>query len=322
MSEADAGTLVIVEKSSHCLSFYDRRTTERLDSIDLPRYSHELVVSADRAFAFVGHYGLRTSADHGDGGSAVTVVDLAARRIVRTLDCRPWRRIHGIALDGQGRLLALSEGDDILMTFDDPLSQDAPSRAVPSGGLKGHLFRVGADGETAYCCSLLSHTVTKVAPRDASVAPVAVTPGEKPEGIWLNAGGDTLYVTNRLSDTLVAIHTASMRITREMKTRSDPLRVYGLAGNRLLLLNCGDKSISVVDAEVMGELGCLPLGSIPLAAHITGDTAFVSLADDRCVEIDLAGLSVVKTFATQSEPDCCFLLAAENDAGFEKRPVR
>ncbi|MCD1633925.1 hypothetical protein K7H91_09085 [Martelella mediterranea] len=76
MSGADAGTLVIVEKSSHCLSFYDRRTTERLDSIDLPRYSHERVVSADRAFAFIGHYGLRTSADHGDGGSSVTVVDL------------------------------------------------------------------------------------------------------------------------------------------------------------------------------------------------------------------------------------------------------
>ncbi|WP_180900606.1 YncE family protein [Martelella soudanensis] len=315
MSEANAGMLVIVEKSSHCLSFYDSKTTKRLDSIDLPRYSHEFVVSADQAFAFIGHYGLRTSADHGDGGSSITVVDLAARSIVRTLDCRPWRRIHGIALDGRGRLLALSEGDNILMTFDDPLSVDVPSRAVPSGGLKGHLFRVSADGETAYCCNLLSHTVTKVAPRDAAIPPIAVTPGEKPEGIWLNAGGDTLYVTNRLSDTLVAIDTASMRITREMKTRSDPLRVYGLAGNRLLLLNCGDRSISLVDAEGMRELGCLPLGSIPLAAHVVGETAFISLADDRCAEVELADLSVVKTFATQSEPDCCFLLDAVRGEG-------
>lgn len=60
---------MLVEKSSHCLSFYDRETMQRLASIDLPQFSHEFAVSAGRTHAYVGHYGLRTSADHGDGSS-------------------------------------------------------------------------------------------------------------------------------------------------------------------------------------------------------------------------------------------------------------
>lgn len=307
-ADASRGVLMLVEKSSHCLSFYDRATTDRLCSIDLPRYSHEIAVSADRSHVFVGHYGVRTSADPGDGGTSIAVVDLASRVVTRLIDCRPYGRLHGLSLDGHGRLLALSEGANVLLSFDDPLTDAAPSRAVPSGGLKSHLFAVRDDGAFAYCCNLLSHTVTKVSPRDATVASLAVVPGEKPEGLWLTRDGGTLYVANRLSDTLVAVDTATMTVTASMPTRSDPLRVYGLDGGLLLLANCGDRSISVVDANDMRECGVLSLDGIPVAAHVCGGTAFVSLTGDRCVEVDLSRLAIVKTFKTQSEPDCCFLL--------------
>lgn len=307
--------LMLVEKSSHRLSFYDRETTERLHSIDLPHFSHEIAVSADRSHVYVGHYGVRTSAEAGEGGTSIAVVDIGARTIARLIDCRPYGRLHGLALDGHGRLLALSESANVLLSFDDPLSATTPSRAVPSGGLKSHLFAVSGDGASAYCCNLLSHTVTKVSPRDATVAPVAVSPGEKPEGLWLTPDGATLYVANRLSDTLVAIDTASMRVTRSMSTRSDPLRVYGLGTGLLLVANCGDRSISIVDAGAMREVANLPLAGIPVAAHVRGETAFVSLTGDVCVEVDLPRLAVVRTFRTGSEPDCCFLLDNAPDAG-------
>lgn len=302
------GVLMLVEKSSHCLSFYDRETTERLHSIDLPHYSHEISVSADQRHVFVGHYGVRTSADPGDGGTSIAVVDLASRAVSRLIDCRPYGRLHGMALDGHGRLLALSEAANVLLSFDEPLTASAPSRAVPSGGLKSHLFAVSRDGEFAYCCNLLSHTVTKVSPRAARIQPTALSCGEKPEGLWLTPDGGTLYVANRLSDTLVAIDTATMTVTASMPTRSDPLRVYGMSDARLLVANCGDRSISVVDVKAMHETGNLPLDGIPLAAHIREETAFISLTGDTCVEVDLSRLAIVRTFHTKSEPDCCFLL--------------
>ncbi|MEI3853617.1 MULTISPECIES: YncE family protein [unclassified Ensifer] len=300
--------LMLVEKSSHCLSFYDRKTTERLNSIALPRFSHEIAVTADRGHAYVAHYGVRTSADAGDGGTSIAVVDLAACKVSHLIDCRPYGRLHGIALDGHGRLLVLSEAQNVLLSFDDPLTATAPSRAVASGGLKSHLFAVSGDGTAAYCCNLLSHTVTKVSPRDATIAPIAISPGERPEGLWLSPDGDMLYVANRLSDTLVAIETASMTIVKRMATRRDPLRIYGMSRGRLLVANCGDRSISVVDAETMRELAVMPLGGIPLAAHIRGETAFISLTGDTCAEVDLSRLAVVSTFWTNCEPDSCFLL--------------
>lgn len=121
---------MLVEKASHCLSFYDRETTKRIASAELPRYSHEMAVAADVRHAFIGHYGLRTSADIGDGGTSIAVVDIAAQKVVRLIDCRPYGRHHGIALDGRGRLLALSEASRVLLSFDNPLLDEAPSRAV------------------------------------------------------------------------------------------------------------------------------------------------------------------------------------------------
>jgi YVTN family beta-propeller protein len=299
---------MIVEKNSHCLSFYDRKTTERLRSIELSRLPHELAVSADRSRAYVSQYGLRNSAEIGDGGSAVAVIDLAELTLCRLIDCRPYGRLHGIALDDAGRLFVLSEAQNVLLGFDDPSMATGPSRAVSTGGIKSHLFAISGDGMFAYCCNLLGHTVTKVCPRDASIASIAVSPGEKPEGLWLNAGGSRLYVTNRQSNTLVAINTASMTVVKSMPTRDDPLRVYGTSDNRLLVLNCGDKSISIIDEESMQETAALSLTGIPLAGHVIGATAFISMTGDICLEIDLTNLAIVRTFQTKSEPDCCFLL--------------
>ncbi|MGH3752278.1 MAG: hypothetical protein ACRDRP_06200 [Pseudonocardiaceae bacterium] len=53
--------LVLVEKGSHALSFYEVDTGRRLHTVTLAAYPHELVVDAERRFAYVGHYGVRPS---------------------------------------------------------------------------------------------------------------------------------------------------------------------------------------------------------------------------------------------------------------------
>ena len=112
--------LVVVEKSEHCFAFHDLTRDAKPERIPLGKYPHEMTPDPDRGLAFVGEYGVHTAIEPSIGGDRVFVVDIAERRLVNTLDCRPYTRTHGLAVDQQGPLYALSETDGVLLVFDDP----------------------------------------------------------------------------------------------------------------------------------------------------------------------------------------------------------
>jgi YVTN family beta-propeller protein len=297
--------LLLVEKCSHCFSYYDVASGERLHSIQLEEFPHEFVVDAAKRFAYVGHYGVETSGHLGHGGTRIFQIDLAARKLARTIDIAPFNRLHGMQMDAQGRLYALSEDRAQLVVLDHPETDTAPRRAVPAGGIKSHLFALTRDGQTAYVMNLLSHTVTKVRPHDATAAPVSCSPGEKPEGYALSADEKTLYVTNRWSNTLAAIDTASMKVMREAPSRDDPTRLYLYRDGRLVVTNYGERSLSVVDSASLQELARIPMEARPIALsfHPTRPLAFVSQDNDKLGYFNMETLAFERFIATQREPD-------------------
>jgi len=304
--------LLLVEKCSHCFSYYDIESGERLHSIALEEFPHEFVVDAARRFAYVGHYGVETSGHLGHGGTRIFQIDIAARRLARTIDIAPFNRLHGMQMDEQGRLYVLSEDRAQLVVLDHPETDTAPRRAVPAGGIKSHLFALTRDGQTAYVMNLLSHTVTKVRPHDATAAPVPCSPGEKPEGYALSADEKTLYVTNRWSNTLAAIDTATMKVLREAPSREDATRLYLYRDGRLVVTNYGERSLSVVDPASLKELARIPMEAraIALSFHPTRPLAFVSQDNDRLGYFNMETLAFERFIGTQREPDvsCTVLL--------------
>jgi DNA-binding beta-propeller fold protein YncE len=318
MRDEDDGepVLMVIEKSSHCLSFYDTGAGALIDSVALPRYPHEFTVDAAQKHAYVGHYGVRTSAHPEPGGASVLVIDIVERKLSRAIDCSPYRRLHGVKLDGADRLHVLSEAANVMLRFDEPLKATAPSRALPTGGLKSHLFTLSRGGEWAYCMNLSSHTVTKISPVDARIAPVPLSPGERPEGHLLSADEKTLFVGSRGTSTLVAIDTETMTVVRRAAARRDPSRIYGLSDGRLLVINYQDMSLSMIDPHSLEEINWLKLQGRPAAAciHQSSGSAFISVDTDECLQIDLDDLAVVRSFKTKSEPDCCFALDGKRAA--------
>ncbi|MBO1015491.1 YncE family protein [Achromobacter sp. SD115] len=304
--------LLLVEKCSHCFSFYDVATGARLHSIPLEEYPHEFVVDTARRFAYVGHYGVETSGHLGAGGTKIFQIDIRERRLVRTIDVAPFNRLHGMQMDREGRLFVLSEDRAQLLVLDRPASDTAPRRAVPTGGIKSHLFALSRDGQTAYSMNLLSHTVTKIRPFDATVAPVPCAPGEKPEGYALSADEQTLYVTCRWSNTLCAIDTATMRVLRSAPSRDDATRLYQYRDGRLVVTNYGERSLSIVDPADLRELGHVPLEAraIALSYHPARPLAYVSQDNDKLGIFNMETLKFERFISTQREPDvsCLVLL--------------
>jgi YVTN family beta-propeller protein len=300
---------MLIEKSDHCLSFYDPDSGKRLARIALPAFPHEFAVDPDRHYAYVGHYGAHTSADAGAGGAEVLVVDITRRTLAGTIDCTPYRRLHGLAVDGRGRLHVLSEAAGTLLSFSRPRAGEPPA-IVPSGGRRSHLVVVSPDGAHAYCSNLESRTVARIVPGDAAVAPVVVTPGDRPEGMLLSPDGRLLYVGNRGSNTLAVVDTATMAVLAVAPARPDPTRLYWTKAGRLLVVNFTDCSLSVVNAETLAELAFLPVEGRPAAACIDRRSghAFVSVDSDQSLEIDLDTMTIVSAIPTGREPDCCMVL--------------
>jgi len=262
-------------------------------------------VDAQQQYAYVGHYGVETSGHLGAGGTEIFQIDIAKRQWVRTLDMAPFNRLHGMQLDAQGRLYALSEECAQLLVIDEPARATAPQRAVSTGGIKSHLFALTRDGQTAYAMNLLSHTVTKIHPHDATIAPVACKPGEKPEGYALSADEKTLYVTCRWSNTLCAIDTARMQVTTCAPSREDATRLYLYRDGRLVVTNYGERSLSVVDPLTLKEIAHIPMQAraIALSFHPEKPLAFVSQDNDQLGYFNMETLQFERSIPTQREPD-------------------
>ena len=301
--------LVLVEKSDHCLAFHNLTRDAKPERISLGRYPHEVALDPDRGLAFVGEYGVRTAAEAGTGGDRVFVVDVTERKLVNTLDCRPYTRIHGLAVDQRGRLYALSEAAGVLLVFDDPRVDQSPSRAVVAGGLKSHLVCVARDGRLAFSMNLLTHTVTRVSPDDATVAPVAAKFGDLPEGNCLSEDDRLLFLTSRGAAAVARIDTGTLAIEAVAPTRPDPTRIYRAGPGRLLVTHLNGRVVSLLDAASLREIAHLPLNGRPAAAclHPRRPTAYVSLDTNESLEVDLDDMRIVARRPTGHEPDACFV---------------
>lgn len=302
---SDRGTLLLVEKCSHCISWYEIESGKRLHSVALPSYPHEFVTDRANRHAWVGHYGVETSGHTGAGGHSLLQIDIEAASLMRTIDLAPYNRIHGLQMDKHDRLYALSEERATLLVLDEPLTDEAPRRAVPSGGIKSHLFALTEDGETAYCMNLLSHTVTKVKPWDPLAHPLACHPGDKPEGHCLSGDERTLFVSNRWSRTLTAIDTETMKMRRRTASRDDPTRIYRWGEDMLFVTNYGERSLSLVDPATLAEIDHIPMPARAIALSFDREQglAFVSQDDDRVGIFDVRTRRFESYIATQREPD-------------------
>jgi YVTN family beta-propeller protein len=303
---------LLVEKFGNSFSGYHLDTGALAFRAQLPQYPHEFVVDSCGAFAYIGHYGVQTFAHEGLGGHEVFVVDIALGVHVASLDCAPYRRIHGLQIDRQDRVYALSEHDNMLLVFDKPRHSRLPNRAVPVGGVKSHLFVLRRDGQKAYVTNLQSHTVTLVHPHDASWIPVAARIGGRPEGCCLSHDESILYVASRDDATLSMLDASSMQVLATVATGEDPTRIYLSRDRRLFVTNYAERSIGIYDPTTLAELRRVPTVHKPIALAFdpSEPLAYIPLNNNTVARLELQTLALTHAFQTGREPDGLVVLGA------------
>jgi YVTN family beta-propeller protein len=296
--------LVTVQKADHCLSLYDVGNGTELAQIELPEYPHEFALSPDRSVAYVGHYGVPTQFDEGEGGCSIFVIDLQRGEVVRTLRCWPYFRIHGLAADAGGRVFALSEGSGALLVFERPWESERPDRVLKSGGRRSHILTVTRDGRLAFSVNVLSDTVTVLHPFEPQACPHAIHIGQQPEGSCLSLDERYLYVANRRSNSITQVDVATFEVVRRAGTGLDPARVLAIADGRLLVTNYGEFTIGVYDG-FLNRLGAIDVDANPIAVGADARTrrGYATLNNATVAVIDLDRLEVMRYFPVRDEPD-------------------
>lgn len=328
--EEDQDVLLVSNAADGTVSLLDPASGETLATLRVGDGPRELCVSPNGQVAVVANHG-RVSA-----GSSLSVIDVAARRLIRTIkleyvpedggDPRIYYRPHGIAFLPDGRhVVVTSEGARRLLVVE--VLDGVVLSAIDTEQDQSHMVVVSEDGFRAFVTNTISGSVSVIDLVKRKLIDVIGTGGGA-QGVALRPGGhDELWVSNVETSSISVIDTYTRREMAEFPCGAYPARLaFTPDGERLLCSNRQAGTISMFDAATMKVLVEIRLGQVSeeLAAerpapieHAYGRSklpttillspdgarAFVACtrADEVC-EIDIETCRVTRRLLVGAEP--------------------
>ena len=317
-----ADTLLVANKAEATLSLVDLPSGKVRSTLATGTGPHEVVTTADGRWAVVANYGGRSAA-----GASLTVVDVPAGHVVRTIDLGPHRRPHGLAWAGADRLLVTAEDDRALLVVAFP--EGTVERVIPTGQELSHMVAATPDGRRAFVANIGSGSVTVLDLENGKKIRDVPT-GAGAEGVEVSPDGTRVYVTNREADTVTTLDAETLAVLATAESRSFPIRAAVTPdGRQVLVSNARSGTLSVLDAREPGKIArTIELGDlrrtagadgaagerllefgespVPIGIEISPDgrRAYVAASTaDAVVVIDLVSFEVVGKLPAGQEPD-------------------
>lgn len=313
---AAAGTLLVANKAEATLSFVDTASGKTVATVPTGAGPHEVAVSADGRLAVVADYGAQTP------GHTLTVVDVPAAKVLRTVDLGELRRPHGVAFVDATTVAVTTEAAKALTLVD--VEAGKVLGHVGTGQEVSHMVALPAAGGRAYVANIGSGSVTVIdlAGRK-KVADVATGAGA--EGIAVSADGSQVWVANREADDVVLVDPKSLEVVARVASPDFPIRAELTPdGRSLLVSNAESGDLSVIDTTTRKLVRRIDLGqgasdvegrlfgdrfgesSVPIGIEIApdGKTAWIAHANADVVQVvDLESWKPTGVFKVGKEPD-------------------
>lgn len=315
------GTLIVLNKGEASVSLFDLGSLKEAARVPVGAGPHEVAVSPDGALAVVANYGQR------EPGESLSVIDVAAARVVRTIALRegngaPLQRPHGLLFLDAQRLVVTAEAQRAIAIVD--VAAGRVTRVLPTGQSVSHMVATGADGRWVYVANIGSGTVTRV--DLLGEAPLLhVLTGKGAEGIALSPDGRTVWVSNREVDTVTVLSAPDLTRQREISAPGFPIRVaFTPDGKRALVTAPRADALHVYTVATRSLERTIPLptgpvrtegrllgaafgkSSVPIGvlSDPTGRYALVAQSHaDQVAIVDIGSARRVATLPAGIEPD-------------------
>lgn len=306
-SLAGDDTLVVGCKWSDSVGFYDPETGKQLALVEIGRRPHEMALSADGRLAYVTLYGVDFYYEMAEGGRAVAILDLAARKKLGEIDLGKYRRPHGIELGHQTRRLFVTCDQPAALLVVDPAARKvdtaielADSKSLP------HMVAVLPDEKIAYVANCGTGTLS-VIDLEAKKEVGQISIGGVPMGMALTHDGRTIFATNRTANGVAVIDTAERRVKRLIEVAGQPVRAHLTPDERWLLVTLIETGqLAVVDPKSLEVTARQPVGQRVEGLMVDPAGRFgyaAAQADNKVVKFSLGDWRPVLEIPTAQRPD-------------------
>lgn len=298
---SQTGTLVVLNKGAASANIIDVASGRTLATLPTGAGPHEVVISADGRWAVGADYG-----GGGAGGNTLTVIDVPALRVARTIDLGRYTRPHGISfLPGDSLVAITSESTRnvvIVRVADGEIVQ-----AISTEQNGSHMLAVVASGQRIYTGNIQSNSVSELNVADGRVTRTFDVP-PSPEAITVTPNGAEVWVGSNARGTVSVISTADGSVTEAQQGFGWPYRILITPDQHLVIMpDLEREEVRFVERATRRELERLTFaGAGPQGVILSADarTLFLSLSRrNRVAVIDLASRRVTRHIDTGAGPD-------------------
>ncbi len=248
----DSGTLLVLNKSDNTVSLIDLASKKSVATIPTGFGPHEVAVSPNGKLAVIANYGTGQQP-----GSTLTVIDIAAKKQLRTVDLGEYRRPHGITWLRGNEVAVTAEGSKALLVVD--IKAAKVLAAIATDQNVSHMVVVSPKHQRAFVANIGSGSVTVLDLKEKKRISDIQT-GAGAEGIDISKDEKEVWVTNRAANTVSVIDVVSLKVTNSIESKDFPIRVKFIPGGKhVLVSNARSGDVAVFDAAARKEIRRIPM---------------------------------------------------------------
>ncbi len=316
-SHGQEGRLLVTQKGDRSLAIVDPAAGEVIVSVPEGGVTgHEVIASADGRLAYVPIYGNSGVGKPGTDGRTLTVIDIAARKVVNMLDFGSGVRPHCPLIGPKDGLLYVTTELNQTVTLIDPKALKVVGH-IPTGQAESHMLVLSHDGRRGYTANVGPGTVSvldipgrkllKVIHVSANTQRIAISNDDR----WV-------FTADQTKPQLVAIDTASEKVSRWIPLEGIAFGTAPTPDGRWLLVTLPDQNkVAVVGMQSMQVMRTIALGAGRYPQEIVvrpdGKTAYVScMHSNQVAEIDLGTWKLTRLIETGKDTDGLAWAAGRN----------
>jgi YVTN family beta-propeller protein len=304
-ADPSTGLLLVINKGDHTLGIIDPVAGEQVATVaESGITGHEVAASADGRFAYVPIFGDSGVGKPGSDGQSLDVIDIAARRIVQTIEFDEPQRPHCAVYGPDGLLYVSAEVTNSIKVINP--STNAIIATIPTGQAQSHMLTLSSDGRRAYTSNVGPGTVSVIdiaTRRVTTVIPIS----QMAQRIALSVDDRWLFTADQTQPRLAVIDTQTNAVSRWVEL---PGIAYGTAptpdGRWLVIALAGTNQVGALDLETMLLTHTIDVPAVPQEVLVRpdGKVAYVSCdASGQVAVIDLEKWNVERLIQAGRMPD-------------------
>ncbi|MGB8029079.1 MAG: cytochrome D1 domain-containing protein [Terracidiphilus sp.] len=305
-AQAQTGRLLVAQKGDRSLAIVDPVAGNVIANVaENGTTGHEVAGSVDGRLAFVPIYGNSGVGKPGTDGRNIVVVDVAAHKVVGSIEFDHGVRPHCAVIGPKDGMLYVTTELDHAVTIVDPKTLKIVG-AIPTGQPESHMLALSHDGLRGYTANVGPGTVSVLdieARKTLGIIPVS----GNVQRIAISNDDHWVFTADQTEPRMAVIDTATDKVAKWV--RIDGLG-YGAAptvdGRWLLVALPDENKVDVIDLKTMTLARAVDVGRSPQEVLVRpdGKSAYVSCeGSNEVAEIDLATWTVKRTIKTGNVTD-------------------